>query len=355
MTETAKKEHKRLVAEVRSDLEREGFDKADRLTRFLSPGPKYDSEQRLEAFEAMASNYRPMAPGDRLSRLRIASISSGIFTPLDVPKEDCDTLARARRAFAEDGYLQSEQLEIPLSSYVRHQDMLEPSPLARIGGSVDTALDLLSGMIVANGLERMVQDRDAEISTQSWVCYGGTRFAEMMEAVNAAMHESQSLVDGDVIDKLADLSARLAAVDMTARLPDIQILVDLLSANGHVDAAHQYDGAGADQYAWIEQDEFCDTIHSETQNGVFTTLIERDPARGVIVRVSCDEKSRGPIGRFLMDDGVLREYFDGKSTADRIPHRIDNVRAMNDLISNLASLSCCLEDDYSVDEDSPEP
>lgn len=355
MTDAAKEEHKHLVAEVRAELEREGFDKAARLTRFLSPGPKYDSEKRLEAFEATASNYRPMAPGDQLDRLRIASICSGIYAPLDVPKGNCDTLARARRAFAEDGYLRGEQLDIPLSSYVRHQDMLEWSSLARMNGSVDIALNLLSDMLVANGLDQMVHSRDAEISTQSWVCYGGTRFAEMMEAANAAMHESRGLVDGDVIDKLADLSARLAAVDMTARLPDLQTLVDLLPGHGHVNAEHQYDGAGSDQYVWIEQDEFCDTIHSETQNGIFTTFLERDPATGEIARVSCEEKNLGKIGRFVMENDKLCADYAGAAPADRIPYKIELVRSMNDLVSNLASLSCCLEDDYSVDEDSLEP
>ena len=63
-----------------------------------------------------------------------------------------------------------------------------------------------------------------------------------------------------------------------------------------------------------------------------------------------------PVGRFVAEGADWQHDYEGILTGrEPIPHDIGRIRAMNNMINSMASLSCVLEDEIRHRDDTPEP
>ena len=352
LTQEVKDRGQALRKEVTRELDAAGVPQKGRELRFLFAKDRTPAEKALEALEKDPASYRGFGMLDKLRSLRVVALNIK-GPPEGVSIEKCSNpegLIESLRANAYSRGLQFEANLFPLTN--RENDMICAPTSINIGGSAEIGLHFLSDLLVANGLTELVARKEAmEVASKSWISYGDVSNAELMEAANSAVHASRGLIDDSVIDRMARLSAGLAAHDMNLHLPDILTLIEGLAENGHDSADHEYDAQHGDQYGWVERGDRVDTVHSKTQNGRFTTVLERDDA-GQPLGVTCTERKLGVIGRFSMRDGnMVEDYRVGTKDSEWVPYQIEAVRAMNDLISNLASLSCCVEEEY--DESGP--
>jgi len=231
-------------------------------------------------------------------------------------------------------------------------ELLTPSS-ERDGVMPDRFMEVLSRLLVANGHEPAVHDRDTELSQIGWVSFGSGNSHALQEIGHGLVHRSGGLWSPDVTTAIRDFSAEIAACDVRMNIDDWIRLARNLSEQGHELPSDRFSANDGRDEAWAENDGNTLTIRHETQHGVYRTdIVLQD---GAPQEVHCYRERLGapllPVGRFHADeDGKLQQDYAGRGMNDvGIGYTIRNIRDMNGIIGSLSSLACVMDEEIKAD------
>lgn len=346
---------KELQTAITQELDALGVTERGRILRDLFPqDDETPSEALLKEFKDQSQSYRTPRDGDKFDRL-IATIVNIKGTPAGIPGSDGSKLSDFAGRDVDRDYFSGEQLSISRDIYTRDDDILSVSN-ARIGGSADFVLQVLSGILEANGFAPVIADASEKTADLAWRAYGDEHSAEIMDVANAAIYRSKGLFDEACAAQVTRYSRAIAAMDVAGISDLLEPLARGLIEKGFENTSNAFDANDMRDIAHATTQDGILQLFSETQNGTYRMDIQFDDT-GDVHRLDAQVTHSGkdvPVGRFLRQEECWIEDYEGKITgADPIAHDIKAIRHMNNLISSLSSLSCVFEDEYK--EDSPEP
>lgn len=340
-----------LERAVTQELDTLGVPKNKQILReIFNKGEETPSETLLKKLKSGPENYRLPEAGDPFRKLIVTAVNIK-GAPAGIPSEDSNNLSDFAGKDVDKDYFRGEQLSISKDIFTREDNILSASN-ARISGSTETVLHVLSGLLEENGFAPMIADECEQISGLSWRAYGEEHGAEIMDVANAATYQSNGLFDDVVAGLVARYSRAIAAMDMEGIADLLVPLASGLVDKGFTSKANTFDANDMRDIAHASEDDDGMHVFSRTQNGTYRLDIKFDEL-GAPCSLEANEVTSGsdrPVGRFALSLDGWREDYDGTLSGETaIVHDIKTVRHMNNLISSLSSLSCVFQDEFEND------
>jgi hypothetical protein len=346
----------KLRAAIEKELDDLGVPKIDRLARGLFRKPEIEtpSEALLRRFKDHPGSYREPMPGDKFERLIVTAVNIK-GAPVGIPGENCSKLADFAGKDVDKDYFIGEQLSIGRDIFSRDDTLLNGNN-GRISGSTDVVLRILSGLLQENGFAPQIAGECQRISSRLWRAFDDEHGADIMDVANAAVYQSGGLIDDAAAEVVSRYSRAIAARDIEGIADQLMPLARGLVDKGYTSTENKFDANDMRDMAYARILDDGVQIFSETDHGTYRMdiSVEEDGDISRLEAFVVTSEQDVPVGRFFHDGSGWCEAYNGRSAGEPpIPHNIEMVRDMNNLILSLSSLSCVFQEYFP--EDSPEP